>query len=84
MTQDRYYRTSTFPLVAFLFTKGEQVAGINPTDDPRKKEFAFVKTPRLEELIDLYRFGDKNNPELLVSVRLYEQARKELLDKLHS
>lgn len=83
MNQHRYFYSSSFPLIAFLFTKGEQIADINPTDDPRRKEFAFVKTPRLEELVNLYRFGNKNDPELLVSVRLYEQARRELLAKLN-
>jgi len=81
---DRYYRQSSFPLVNFLYAKGEQIAGINPTDTPGKKEFAFVLTPNLEALINLYKFGDRNNPELSVNVHLYEQARRELLDKLNN
>ncbi len=83
MTQDRYFRSTSFPLVVFLFTKGEQIAGINTTDNPAKKEFAFVSTPRLEELADLYKFGDRNDPEFLVHSQKYEQARRELLDKLN-
>lgn len=81
---NRYFRSSSFPLVVFLFCKNEQVAGINPTDNPTKKEFAFLLTPRLEELVDLYKFGDRNDPELLVPVHFYEQARRELLDKLNT
>lgn len=84
MKQDRYYRSSSFPLVAFLFAKGEQVAGINPTDNPSKKEFAFVSSPRLEELAHIYQFGDRSDPELLVHARLYEQGRRELLDRLNN
>lgn len=84
MNQNRYYKSSSFPLVVFLFCKSEQVAGINPTDNPSKKEFSFVLTPRLEELVDLYKFGDRNDPELLVPVHFYEQARRELLDKLNT
>lgn len=80
---DRYFRSTSFPLVVFLFTKGEQVAGINPTDNPPKKEFAFVTNPRLEELVSLYKFGDRNDPELLVSAQLYEQARRQLMDRLN-
>ena len=83
MKKDRYFRSASFPLVTFLFTKGEQIAGVNPTDNPRKKEFAFVITPRLEELVDLYKFGDRKDPDLLVNVRLYEQARNDLLDRLN-
>ena len=83
MRQDRYFKSSSFPIVAFLFSKGEQVAGINPTDNPSKKEFTFVSRPRLEELVELYKFGDRNDTELLVSAHAYEQSRRELLDRLN-
>lgn len=82
MKKDRYFISTSFPLVTFLFTKGEQITGVNQTDDPRKKEFAFILTSRLEELADLYKFGERDNPELSVNVRLYEQARGELLSRL--
>ena len=78
-----YFRSSSFPIVVFLFCKGEQVAGVNPTYNPTKKEFAFISTPRLEELVELYKFGDKNDTELLVNVHLYEQGRRQLLDRLN-
>ena len=81
--ENRYYKSHSFPLVAFLFTKGQQVAGISPIEDTNKKEFSFIKTPYLEELVYLFKFGDKNNPELLVPVHKYEQARRELLDRLN-
>ncbi len=82
MKEDRYFKSSSFPLVVFLFTKGEQIAGVNQTSDPSKKEFALVFSPRLEELVDLYKFGDRNDPELGIQVHTYEHARKELLDRL--
>ncbi|MDP3725848.1 MAG: hypothetical protein Q8R36_01480 [bacterium] len=78
------FRSASFPLVTFLFAKGEQVAGINPTDNPSKKEFSFVSSPRLEELVYLYKFGERNDPDLLVQVHIYEQARRELLDGLNN
>ena len=81
--KDRYFRSSSFPLVAFLFAKGEQVAGIFPTENPSKKEFSFVSSPRLEELVELFKFGDRNNSELFVHAHEYEQARRELLDRLN-
>lgn len=83
MNINRYYRSSSFPLVVYLFAKGEQIAGVNPTDNPSKKEFAFVSSPRLEELVDLWKYGDRNDPELLVPAHLYEQSRRELLDRLN-
>ncbi len=84
MNKDRYFRSSSFTLTAFLFSKGEQVTGINQTNNPSRKEFAFLLTPRLEELIDLYQFGDKDDLELFVNVNTYEQSRRQLLDRLNN
>ena len=81
--EDRYFRNSSFSLVLFLFLRGEKIAGVNPTDNPSKKEFAFVMTDRLKELVDLYQFGDRSDPDLLIEVHTYETARRELLDKLN-
>ncbi len=81
--EERYFRTCSFPLVTFLYAKEQQIAGISQIDDSGKKEFAFIKTPRLEELVDKYKFGSKDDPDIFVSVHLYEQARRELLDLLN-
>ena len=78
-----YFRTSSFQLVTFLYCKGEQIAGIYPTDIPSKKEFSFVISPTIERLVDIYKFGDRKDPELLVHASLYEQSRRELLDRLN-
>ena len=80
--KDKYYRQSSFPLVNFLFSHGEQVVGINATDRPGQKEFAFISTARLEELVEIYLYGPKDHPDLQVNVRDYEQARRQLLDLL--
>ena len=69
-------------MTTFLFAKGFQIAGINPTGEGDQQEFVFVSTPQLEELADLYRFGPKNDERLLVLVHKYEQARNELLSAL--
>jgi hypothetical protein len=37
----------------------------------------------LEELVELFKFGDRDDPQLLVNVHSYEQARRELLDRLN-
>jgi len=81
--KERYYRDSSFPIALFLYAKGEMIAGVNPADRPGVKEFAFPRTPRLEELLQKYKFGDRNDPSLLVQVHTYEQARRELLDLLN-
>ena len=70
-------------MAVLLYAKKQQFVAINPTDDPGRKEFAFVKTKKLEELVDLYKFGDRGDLELSVQVHLYEQARRDLLDRLN-
>lgn len=80
--KDRYFRSASFPLVAFLYTKEQQIAGVNPTGKTDQMEFAFIDTSYLQELVDLYRFGPKDDDRLLVDVHKYEQARKELLSLL--
>jgi len=80
---DRYHRTTSFPIACFLYSKGQQIAGINATDIGNKKEFVFIKTDFLTELVNIYRFGDRDDERLDVQVHLYEQARRELLDRLN-
>ena len=80
---DRYYRTSSLQLSIFLFAKKQQIAGVNATDEPGKKEFAFVKTDYLEELVDKYRYGISDDPDRTVDVGVYEHARNVLLDRLN-
>lgn len=81
--KDRYFRNTSFSLAAFLFSKGEQISGVNDVINSRDKEFVFIRTFELEELVNVYRFGEKNNPELLVNVRDYEEARRILMDRLN-
>ena len=79
---NKYCRYASFPLVNFLFAHEEQVVGVNATDRPGQKEFAFVSTARLEELVENYLYGPKDHPDLQINVRDYEQARRQLLDLL--
>lgn len=81
---ERYYRTTALPLAVFLFAKSQQIAGVNPTDEPGKKEFVFVRTDYLEELVDKYKFGDRDDPDLLVNIHVWEYARNTLLDRLYN
>lgn len=81
--KDRYARITALNMAVFLLAKDEQIAGINPTDKKGQKEFVFVKTDRLDELMEIYKFGDGDDPELLAPIRLFEQARRQLLDRLN-
>ncbi len=79
---DRYLRITNLNLAVFLYANSQQIVGINPLKGDQK-EFVFIKTPTLEELDWLYKFGDRDDERLLVSVHIYERARKELLDRLN-
>ena len=82
--KDRYHKTSNFGIAVFLYSRDQQVSGIDPTERHGVKDFVFVKTPHLEKLVDKYKYGTKDDPDLLVPVRVYEQARRELLDRLNN
>jgi hypothetical protein len=82
MKTDKYFRTTNLTLSVFLYANGQKITGINSVNKDQK-EFAFLETSMLEELIDLYKFGDKDDERLLVQVHVYEQARRELLDRLN-
>jgi hypothetical protein len=83
MKRDKYFCTSSFPQAVFLKAKQQQITSIDLTDDPGRKEFSFSKTDRLDELVNLYKFGDRDDPDLLIEVHAYEQARRDLLDRLN-
>ena len=80
--ENRYFRVTNLNLAVFLYALDQQITGINPVNG-EQKEFVFIRTPYLEELEHLYKFGDKSDERLLVSVHKYEMARKELLDRLN-
>jgi hypothetical protein len=81
MVKDKYVRSTNLNLVTFLYANDQQIIGINPVNG-NQKEFVLIKTDYLEEMIDLYKWGDKDDERLLVSVHKYEMARKELMDRL--
>ncbi|MCX6706497.1 MAG: hypothetical protein NTV24_05390 [Candidatus Woesebacteria bacterium] len=79
--RDKYYRTTNLNMATFLFAKDQIIVGVNPINDSQK-EFAFVLTPELEELSEIYKFGDSNDERRYIEIRKYEQARNSLLDLL--
>lgn len=81
MKKDKYMRTTNLNLAIYLYAQDQQIVGISPVNDSQK-EFSFIKTPLLEELEWLYKFGDREDERLLVSIHKYERARKDLLDRL--
>ena len=83
INKDKHFRTCNFQIAAFLYSKEQQLVDIVPSYNPSQKEFVFTKTSELDALVDKYKFGDKTDNDLLVSVHSYEQARRQLLDRLN-
>jgi len=81
--EEKYYRTTSLPLAIFLYAKEQQIAGVDYVSESTKKEFAFVRSAYLDELTETYKFARPDDENLLVSVRVYEQARNSLLDRLN-
>ncbi len=79
--RDKYIRTTNLSQAIYLYAQDQQIAGVNNVGEGQK-EFVFIKTDKLEELIDLYKFGDRNDERLFIEVHKYEQARRDLLDRL--
>jgi hypothetical protein len=83
MKKHKQYKTGSFPIATYLCAKQEQIASIDLSDDPGRKDFVFLQTDRLDELVGKYKFGDRDDPDLLIEVHAYEQARRDLLDRLN-
>lgn len=79
---DQHFRTTSLTLSVFLWAKEQPITGIHKLDGARK-EFVFSKTPYLEELVDKFKFGARNDEDVLVDARLLEHARQTLLDRVH-
>lgn len=80
--ENRYFYNTSFSLACFLYSKGIQMS--EPRSFGKQKEFVFIKNSKLEKLVDAYKFGLKEDKNLLINVREYEQSRRELLDILNN
>ena len=81
--EERYFYSTSFQLACFLYSKGMQMSV--PREVGRKqKEFVWVRTSELDKLVDCYKFGLKEEKELLINVKDYEQSRRELLEILNN
>ncbi len=81
MKEDKYERITNLNLATFLYSLDCPIAGINQINGSQK-EFAFVKSDRLSELIWAYKFAENSCEELQVDVRKYEYSRRYLLDRI--
>lgn len=78
----KYFRTESFYLSVFLFSKGLELVNIDHTNSKRSK-FIFRDTPERELWIEAFNFAKENSSEAMVDVRKLVMAIKMLKDKLY-
>ena len=76
MKKQRYFSTTSRPLVEFLYAKGHPIVEIMTVG--QNVEYILPKTPILEALVGIYRFGPGNASELYIQVRDFQQAQQEV------
>jgi hypothetical protein len=76
MKKQRYFSTRSRPLVEFLYAKGHPITEMRAVG--MDIEYILPKTPTLEALVDKYRFGAGDMPELYIQVRDFQRAQQEV------
>jgi len=79
---DRYFRTTSFHLAAFLSAKGVELANIEK-ENPKRATFVFRDSPQREHLLESFNFGKEDAPEVMVDGRKLITAIKQLKEKLY-
>jgi hypothetical protein len=73
------YSTSNTNLAIFLKTKGYQLSGIEDDIISGKKIITLKGDADIDDLAELYKFGDKDDTRLKVSVKELEESRREIV-----
>lgn len=80
----RYFRTSSFYISAFLFSKELELVNVEEDpSNPKRSQFVFRDTPEREILTHSFNFAKEDSPEVLVDARKLVIAIKTLKDKLY-
>lgn len=79
----RYFKTSSFYIACFLFTKNQVLVNIDKVTDPRRAQFVFLETSGRSELLQNFNFAKENSPEVMVDARKFVVAIKQLKEKLY-
>lgn len=80
---DRYFKTSSFYVASFLFTKDQTLVNIDKATNPKRSQFVFLDTPERETLLQSFNFAKENSSEVMVDARKFVSAIKQLKDKLY-
>lgn len=82
MIEEKYFKTTSFYLGAFLLAKGLEIIGMNKIED-NKVEFIFKDQVMANFLKEKYNFGKNNEKEVLVDARILVLSIKTLKEKLY-
>ncbi len=82
MHQNQYYKTASFYTSVFLIIKNCELVGVEGMTDS-KKIFVFNKTPKLQELVQVFNFGKEEDDLALVDARKIGSAIKKLKNALY-
>lgn len=80
----RYFRTSSFYISAFLFSKELELVNIEEDpSNPKRSQFVFKDTPEREILIHNFNFAKEDSPEIMIDPRKFVIAIKTLKNGLY-
>ena len=82
MTDDRYFRTSSFYAAAFLFAKGLELVNVDKSE-PKRAVFVFRDQPDRELWLNSYNFSVPGSKDAAIDARSYVTAIKALKEKLY-
>lgn len=82
-SDDRYLRTTSFYVAAYLFSKNCELVNVDKTNDPKRAEFIFLNNPETDLLAHIFNFAKDQEPDLQVNVRSFITAIKNLKNLLY-
>lgn len=83
MKNDRYFKTSSFPVAVFLFANKMELTNIDKASNPKRASFVFVNRPELEKLLQAFNYGKENDPSVMVDARKMIMATRQLKERLY-
>jgi len=76
------YKTTNLNLTTFLVVKDFRLLAIE--NNSKRKTFVFDNSSELVNIVQIFNFGEDNNPELMVDARKLFRTSKEIKTKLYS
>ena len=79
---NKYFKTSSFYLCAFLMSKDMELKNIEK-ENPQRAIFVFKNDQVVERLINIFNFRNKNHIEMNVNFKKTEETIKKLKQLLY-